>query len=251
MTQNLPIHSTNSGLTLSRIKAPKHIAIIPDGNRRWAKKRWLLPWQGHLAGIKSLKKILKTALELKIPYFTFWAGSCENLTRRSKIEINFLFKLYEKYFLKIAKDRTIHENQIKLNIFGRWKELVPPKTKETIEKAINLTKNYNKYYLTILVAYNGTDEMLGAVKNIVELSKTKAPDITPDLIKENLWTGDLPPVDLLIRTGGEPHNSTGFMMWLTCDSQFYFTETLWPDFSEKEFKEAIEEYQKKERRFGA
>ncbi len=119
--------------------------------------------------------------------------------------------------------------------------------KEAIEKSIQLTKDYNNYFLTVLVAYNGVDEMVEAVKNI---AKSRNAEITSDLIKENLWTGDLPPVDLLIRTGGEPHNSTGFMMWHTANTQFYFTKTLWPDFDKKEFKKAIEEYGERERRFG-
>jgi len=230
---------------------PKHIVIIPDGNRRWAKKRGLLPWQGHLAGVKAVEKVLKAAADIKIPYLTIWVGSFENLTKRSKIEINFLFKLYKTYFSKLAKDKRIRQNEVKINVFGRWREIAPQRAKESIEKAINLTKNYNKHFLTILVAYNGTDEMIEAIKNILNLSKTKKIEVTSDLIKENLWTKDLPPVDLLIRTGGEPHNSTGFMMWHTADSQLYFTETLWPDFEEKEFKRAIEEYSERERRFGA
>jgi len=231
---------------------PQHIAIIPDGNRRWAKNKKLLPWHGHIAGVKNLEKILKAVFDLKIPYFTFWAGSYDNLTKRPKKEADFLFKLYTKYFLKLAKDKKVHKNQIKINILGRWKELVPKKAEESIEKAIELTRDYKKHFLTVLVAYNGIDEMVEAIKKISNLkSQISNIKIDSNLIKENLWTKDLPPVDLLIRTGREPHNSTGFMMWLTCDSQFYFTKTLWPDFDEKEFKKAIEEYSQRERRFGA
>lgn len=226
---------------------PQHIAVIPDGNRRWARKRGLFPWQGHLAGVRALEKILEAVRDLKIPYFTFWAGSYDNLIKRPTRETNFLYGLYSKYFLKLAKDKRIHKDKIKINVFGRWQEVVPKKAKEAIEKSIQLTKDYNNYFLTVLVAYNGVDEVVEAMKNI---AKSKNAEITADLIKENLWTADLPPVDLLIRTGGEPHNSTGFMMWHTANTQLYFTKTLWPDFDKKEFQKAIEEYGERGRRFG-
>jgi tritrans,polycis-undecaprenyl-diphosphate synthase [geranylgeranyl-diphosphate specific] len=228
-----------------------HVAVIPDGNRRWAKKRNILPWQGHLAGVKIIGKILEEALRLKIPYFTIWAGSFDNLTKRADTEIKFLFKLYEEYFLKLAKDKKVHQNEVRVNIIGRWKEISPKGTKIAIEKLINETKNYRKNFLTVLVAYNGVDEMADAIERIANKPRANDEKITPELIKNNLWTKNLPPVDLLIRTGGEPHNSNGFMMWHTTDSQYYFTKTLWPDFSNLEFKKTIEEYRKKERRFGA
>lgn len=228
-----------------------HVAIIPDGNRRWAKKRNFFSWQGHFAGVKAIGKILEEVLKLDIPYFTIWAGSYDNLTKRSDKEIKVLFKLYEEYFLRLVKDKKIHKNEVRVNVIGRWKEISPKGVKTAIEKLIYETKKYKKNFLTILVAYNGVDEMVDVVEKIVKNNKTTNEKITIETIKNNIWTKDLPPVDLLIRTGGDPHNSNGFMMWHTTDSHYYFTKTLWPDFSKTEFKSAIEEYLKKERRFGA
>ena len=232
---------------------PTHIAIIPDGNRRWARKRGLLPWLGHQAGTKALEKILDKALQLKIPYFTFWGGSYDNLTKRSKTEVNFLFKVYTDRFRKVLKDERIHQNKVKINVLGRWREILPKATKEIIEKAIEATKNYKNFVLTFLIAYDGTDEMLDCIQQIAKKTAGNPIKITKDLIKENLWTKDLPPVDLAIRTGcqGDPHLSAGFMMWDTTYSQLHFTQTFFPDFGPKEFEKIIEDYSKRERRLGA
>lgn len=231
----------------------EHIALIPDGNRRWSKIRGFQPWVGHRAGAKALEKILDKALELKIHYFTFWGGSFDNLTKRPKVEINFLTKLYTEEFNKIAKDKRTHENQVKINIFGRWKEVLPKEAQRAIQKAIKVTQDYKRYFLTFLLAYNGTDEMRDCIQRIVNLKKKNNPfKVTDSLIYENLWTKDLPSVDLVIRTGcrDDPHMSAGFMMWLTSYSQFYFTKTLFPDFSPEEFEKIIKDFSKKERRIG-
>jgi len=232
---------------------PKHIALIPDGNRRWARKKGFLPWLGHQAGTKALEKILDKALQLKIPYFTFWGGSYDNLTKRSKTEVNFLFKVYTDRFRKVLKDERTHRNKVKINVLGRWREILPKKSQEAIEKAIEATKNYNRYFSTFLIAYDGTDEMLDCIQKIAKKTGGNPVKITKNLIKENLWTKDLPPVDLVIRTGCEsdPHLSAGFMMWDTTYSQLYFTQTLFPDFGQKEFEKIIEDYSKRERRLGA
>jgi undecaprenyl diphosphate synthase len=230
----------------------KHVVLIPDGNRRWAKRKGLLPWEGHLEGAKVLEKILKKALEMKIPYFTFWGGSYDNLTKRSKREINFLFKVYGIYFKKLLKEKRVDENEVRINVFGRWKEIFPKNLKRIVKRAIEKTKNYKNHFLTLLLAYNGTDEMLDCIKKISRIFREKEVKIDEKLLLENLWTGELPPVDLIIRTGceGDPHNSTGFMMWLTSYSQLYFTKTLFPDFTQKEFERAIKDFLKRERRFG-
>ena len=238
---------------------PKHIVIIPDGNRRWAKKRGLPPFFSHRHGAKTAEKIFRAALDLKIPYFTFWGSSLDNIVKRPAAEIDFLFKLFERYFKRSAKDKEIHSRQIKISALGRWEKLFPEKAKKAIREAIEKTKNYKNYHLTFLLAYSGVDEMTTAIQRIASILRTSdVPNIddnfrTSDvqkLVKNNLWTKDLPPVDLVIRTGGEPHNSNGFMMWDTADSQLYFTETLWPEFSVEEFKKAISTYQKTERRLG-
>ena len=233
---------------------PKHIAIIPDGNRRWAKKKGLLSFLGHNKGAEVAEEIIKEAINLKIPYFTFWGCSVNNIVKRSKIEVSFLFKIFEKQFKKISEDKAIYENKIRINVFGRWKELFPKETSIVIENAIEKTKNHNNYQLNFLLAYSGKDEMTETIKNISDLKlKNKNLEINESLIKNNLWTKNSPPVDLVIRTGeGDnlAHWSDGFMMWDAANSQFYFTKTLWPDFNKKEFKKAIDKFSFTEKRLG-
>ncbi len=228
-----------------------HIAIIPDGNRRWARKKGMARFLGHKSGAEITENILKTAFDLGVSYVTLWGASVNNITKRPKIEVNYLLNVFEKYFLKLAESPEVHKRKIKVNAFGRWEELFPIRVKKAIQKAIDATKKYKGKELTILLAYSGIDEMIMAIEKIAKL-KTKNLKLktTYKLVKENLWTKDLPPVDLVIRTGGDPHWSSGFMMWHTTDSQFYFTQTLWPDFNEKELKKAITEYAKRERRLG-
>src|SRR4030042_1634386 len=221
---------------------PRHIAVIPDGNRRWARKKGLPVWLGHRAGVKAFEKIAKTASELGIFCLTFWAGSYDNLTKRPAQEVKFLKEIYRVHFARLVKTRNIYTDKVKVNIFGFWKELLENRIKKPMEEVIEKTKDHKERILNFLIGYNGTSEMMEAIKKIVNNSKAEqAFKITPQLIKENLWTKDLPPVDLVIRTGleGDPHWSNGFMLWDPADSQFHFTETLWPDFSAEEFKKAI------------
>ncbi|OGZ33844.1 MAG: di-trans,poly-cis-decaprenylcistransferase, partial [Candidatus Portnoybacteria bacterium RBG_13_41_18] len=233
---------------------PKHVAIIPDGNRRWARKKGLLPWIGHRQGVNNFEKILETVRDLGLFCVTFWGGSYDNLTKRQGKEIRFLKEIYRAHFARLFKNTDIDKNKVRVNIYGCWRELLEERIKKPMEAVIEKTKNYNSQFLNFLIGYNGTNEMVEAISSIVKKSKEdQALKITPQLIKDNLWTCDLPPVDLVIRTGLEddPHWSNGFMMWDTADSQFYFTETLWPDFPQKEFLKAIESYTKRERRMGA
>jgi undecaprenyl diphosphate synthase len=232
---------------------PRHIAIIPDGNRRWAKKRKLAPWIGHRQGVKNFEEILAAARDMGIICLTFWAGSYDNLTKRSAVEVKFLKEIYRAHFAQLLKTKDIYTFGVKVNIFGFWKELLDNRIKKPMEEVIEKTKDHQERFLNFLIGYNGTGEMMEAIKKIVKKSKTEnALTVTPELIKENLWTHDLPAVDLVIRTGleGDPHWSNGFMMWDTADSQFYFTDTLWPDFGQKEFEIAVESFSRRERRFG-
>lgn len=237
----------------SKIKnLPQHVAIIPDGNRRWAKKRALRPWTGHQQGINAFEKVLEKALELKIPYLTFWGSSWDNLTLRPKLEVDFLIKLYQSQFEKIAQDKRIHDNKVRVNVFGHWREILPSDCQKSIKKAVEATRDYGKHFLTFLLAYDGVVEMANCVQKIVDSAKGKAVKVSEKLIKQNLWTKDLPQVDLLIRTGCEndPHLSAGFMMWDTAYSQLYFTKTFLPDFTPREFEEAILDFSQRARRFG-
>lgn len=229
-----------------------HIAIIPDGNRRWAKRRKVSLQIGYKTGRETTKRIFEKALELKIPYLTFWLASWDNITNRPKKEVNFLIKLITEELQKSIEDKKIKENKVRIRVLGRFNEVLSPKILKIIKNIIKKTQNHNLFHLTFLLAYNGTDEMLEAIKKIIKFNKKRKLRVTGELIKKFLWTGDLPPVDLVIRTGceGDPHNSAGFMMWQTAYSQYYFTQTLYPDFTTEEFEKAIRDYSKRERRYG-
>lgn len=230
-------------------KTISHVALIPDGNRRWAKKKGFLPWIGHQAGAKAFEKILNKWAEVEVPHLTFWGGSVDNLTKRPKREVDFLFKAYDDHFKRILKDKRIHENKVKINVLGLWEKILPEGTQRIIKRGIEQTKDHDRYFLTILLAYDGTSEMVACCQKIVQKKETV---VTGAVIKENLWTKDLPPVDLVIRTGckQDPHLSAGFMMWNTAYSQLCFTDTLFPDFTVEEFKGSVNNYLTRERRFG-
>ena len=238
---------------MNKENLPKHIAIIPDANRRWAKKRGLSPWKGHIAGAKRGIEQAQTALDLGIKCLSFWGGSWNNLTKRSKFEVKVLFRIYESYLRKLIKKKELHQHKIKVSVIGRWPELLPKSGIKTAKEVINLTKDYNERFLNFFIGYNGTDEMIYAIKSIVkEARQDKNLKITPKVLEKHLWSGHLPPVDLVIRTGSsdDPHNSVGFMMWHTASSQLYFTNVMYPDFTKEEFIKAIKEYQRRERRLG-
>jgi undecaprenyl diphosphate synthase len=229
---------------------PIHVAIIPDGNRRWAKKRGLDPWEGHEAGAKNLEKVLRSLFDLGVKHVTFWGSSVDNLTKRPLREKRALLDIYRRYFLKLMDSEDIHKNEVKINAIGRWEEQFPSALKKIVRDCINKTAKYKKNFLNFLLAYNGDDDMVTAMNNIIVKCKGEAKRITPRMIKDYLMTKDLPPVDLLVRTGGEPHNSAGFMMWDVANAQLYFSETLWPDFDEKKIKEAIFDFSRRGRRYG-
>ncbi|MDD5489647.1 MAG: polyprenyl diphosphate synthase [Candidatus Moranbacteria bacterium] len=229
---------------------PTHVAIIPDGNRRWAKKKGLKPWEGHDAGAKNLERVLKANLDLGVKYITFWGSSLDNLRKRPLREKKALLDIYRKYFLKLTDSEDIHKHEVRVNVIGKWEDQFPESVKKVIHKCISRTNKYQKFFLNFLLAYSGDEEMVEATNRIIEKFKGKVKRITSRMIKEHLMTKDLPPVDLLIRTGGEPHNSAGFMMWDLRNAQLYFSPVLWPDFDEKKAREAIEDYSRRARRFG-
>ncbi len=230
---------------------PVHVAVIPDGNRRWAKKKGLPSFFGHRAGVKSVELLLKNALEIGIQEVTLWGCSVDNLTKRDAKEVAFLCALFERYFKKLTKNKLIHERGIRIHVLGAWRAYFSPNLRKVIDTMCEETKKYTNHHLTFLLAYSGIEEMVGAIKDIAALAKRDAKiNIDASLVKEHLLTRQLSPVDLVIRTGGEPHFSSGFMMWDVADAQLYFTETLWPDFSREEFEKALARYDKTERRRG-
>jgi undecaprenyl diphosphate synthase len=228
---------------------PKHVAIIPDGNRRWAKEKGMKSWIGHEYGAKNTELIVRHALKLGVRCLSFWGSSLENLKKRPFQEKKALLSIYEKYFTNLVSSKDIHENKVRINFIGRWEQQFPEKLKKVLRECVEKTKNYKNYALNFFLAYNGDDEMIQAVQNIIN-SRKKGEKITANILKENLMTRDIPAVDLLIRTGGEPHLSAGFMMWDIANSQMFFSKKYYPDFKNNNFEEALEEYSKRERRLG-
>lgn len=228
---------------------PNHVVIIPDGNRRWAKERGLEPWIGHEEGAKNTELLLRRAIQLGVKCFSLWGSSLENMTKRPLPEKMALLRIYEEYFNKLLHSSDIHDNEVKINFIGKWAEQFPGSLKKVMQECVEVTKDYSKHTLNFFLAYSGDDEMIEAVKKIVD-KKIEAKDITAEVIKENLMTRDLPVVDYMIRTGGEPHLSAGFMMWDTANVQLYFSDDYYPDFGVEKLEQALEDYSKRVRRLG-
>ncbi len=229
---------------------PNHVVIIPDGNRRWAREHNIEPWKGHAAGADIIEELTKKARDIGIKYISFWGSSEENMKIRPLKERRELVKIYEKYFNKLIASDDIFDDDVRINVFGKWREQLPKNLVDIIEKGIEKTKNHTKYHLTFFLSYSGDEEMILAIEKIVKSCK-KDIKITKEIIKRNLLTKDLPAVDYLIRTGGEPHLSTGFMMWDIANAQLFFADEYFPAFGCEEFEKAIEEYTRRARRLGA
>jgi len=228
---------------------PDHVAIIPDANRRWAKERGLKPWEGHEEGAKNFEKLINHTFERGIGCLSIWGSSQDNLLKRPLDEKKALLDIYKRYFKRLLDDKKTHENEVKVNVIGRWEEQFPDSLKKVIYEVLERTKDYNKRVLNFMLAYSGTDEVIEAANRILEKYQ-KGTKITSEIFKENLMTSGIPAVDFVIRTGGEPHNSAGFMMWDTANAQLYFSETKFPDFDEKKYDEALADYAGRQRRFG-
>jgi undecaprenyl diphosphate synthase len=226
---------------------PKHIAIIPDGNRRWAKAHGLDPWKGHDEGVKRFEEISEAALLHGIDYLTFWAASEDNLKGRSKVEVSALVWLLERGLADEKALARFKKDGVRVRVLGRWREIIDkPSLNQAIEHVQSITSENTKANVTILLGYDGQSEMVAALNHLA-LTKQAVDAAT---LRAALWTADLPAVDLVIRTGGEPHWSAGFMMWHVANSQLYFTDKLWPEFTTKEFDLALEDYKGRQRRFG-
>ena len=228
---------------------PKHIAIIMDGNRRWAKQRGLDPKLGHKEGAKTLEKIVRYANKIGLGYITVYAFSTENW-KRTEDEVGALMLLLQNYLDDYSK-RADTEN-IKVKVLGDISAL-PEGMQKSINKCMERTKNNTGVTFNIALNYGGRDEIVKAVKKIseqVKEGKIDIKDVNEELISNNLYTAGEPDPDLLIRTSGELRISN-FLPWQIVYSEFVFVEKNWPDFDEKDLDEAIEIYQKRNRKFGA
>ena len=235
-------------LEIDREKMPKHIAVIMDGNGRWAKKRGMRREFGHRAGRKAVKKIVESCAELKIKNLTLYAFSTENWNR-PKLEIDFLMQLL---FLSLKDElKNLNKNNIKFETIGNLDRL-PKKIGNFLEKVKEETKENSALTLTLALSYGSRNELVEVVKEIstkVKNNIISAKKIDETVINDHLYTRHLPDVDLLIRTSGEKRISN-FLLWQIAYSELYFTKKMWPDFRKKDLYKAIVSYQNRERRFG-
>lgn len=227
---------------------PQHIAIIMDGNGRWAKKKGFLRTIGHENGVKSVRTTISECATMGIKYLTLYAFSTENWNR-PRFEVQKLMEILIKSLKKELP--TFTKNNIKLNAIGDL-TLLPKKVQETLQEVIDSTKDNTHMTLTLALSYGSRAELINAVKEIsfkVKNNLISEADIDESVINNHLYTNDLPDVDLLVRTSGEQRISN-FLLWQIAYAELYFTEVLWPDFTEEELYKAILTYQNRERRFG-
>ena len=233
-------------LNLSNL--PNHIAIIMDGNGRWAKKKGLLRNLGHQGGAKTVREIVEVCAEINVKYLTLYAFSTENWNR-PKLEVDLLMKLLISSLKKELK--TLQKNNIKLVTIGNIDSL-PTKVSVELKDVVEKTKNNSRLTLTLALSYSSREELIKTIKEIslkVKNNLISPENIDESVINNHLYTRNLPDVDLLIRTSGEQRISN-FLLWQIAYAELYFTETLWPDFNKENLFKAILNYQNRERRFG-
>jgi len=224
---------------------PKHIGIILDGNRRWAKKRGLLPWEGHKKGAEKWKDLKKWMLDLDIKERTLYCLSMQNL-ERDKQEVHYLLGVFTTVFEDLLQDPDIIREEVKINHIGRI-ELLPAKLQRIIKKAMEMTRDFKKHIVNFAMAYGGQEEIIDAVKKICK-EKIEAKKITCESFKQYLYLSSCP--DLIIRTSGEVRTSN-FLCYQAAYAEWFFPKVLWPDFTKTDLSNIIDEYLgKRERRFG-
>ena len=234
--------------SINKDNLPKHLAIIMDGNGRWAKKKGYLRALGHESGTKSVREVVETCAKLGIENLTLYAFSTENWNR-PKLEVKLLMNI----LINSLQDelKTLNDNNIRLNSIGNL-SLLPKSAQKKLQEVIETTKNNSRMVLTLALSYGSREELINVVKNISNKVKNNIisiDSIDESIINQHLYTQDLPEVDLLIRTSGE-HRISNFLLWQIAYAELYFTDILWPDFKEEDLYEAIISYQKRERRFG-
>ncbi|MBX2828079.1 MAG: isoprenyl transferase [Flavobacteriaceae bacterium] len=233
---------------IDKNRLPKHLAVIMDGNGRWAKKKGLFRSKGHENGSKAVREIVEACAKLPVPYLTLYAFSTENWNR-PKLEVETLMKLLVSSLKKEID--TLLDNDIRLNAIGSLDSL-PKKAHSELMYVMERTKDNSQMTLTLALSYGSREEITKTIKEIslkVKNNLISPSDIDETMINNHLYTRDLPDVDLLIRTSGE-HRISNFLLWQIAYAELYFTETLWPDFRKEHLFEAILNYQNRERRFG-
>ena len=229
---------------------PKHVAIIMDGNRRYAEELGLQPTDGHDMGRDKLEQVLEWCMEVDIRVLTVYAFSTENI-KRSMDEVEKLMELFDINFRKAADDERIHKNKVRIRAIGQVDKL-PPTVQEAIKYAEERTKNYDAYHFNLAVAYGGREEIIHAIKRIAEdhkSGKLDLGDIDEKKVSSYMFTKDLPDPDLVLRTSGEERISN-FLLWQMAYAELYFTDVYWPGFRKIDFLRAVRTYQSRHRRYG-
>ena len=229
---------------------PHHVAVIMDGNRRFAKEFGLTSVEGHVRGKDKLEELLDWCMELNIKVLTVYALSTENFHRETD-ELESLMKLFEDNFYRLGDDDRVHRNGIKITMIGQ-RDLLPTRVRNAIEYAESRTSRYTNYYYNIATAYGSRQEMIQAIKQIalkVKDGNLNVEDIDESMFSNFLYTADFPDPDLILRTSGEERISN-FLLWQLAYSELYFTDVYWPGFRKIDFLRAIRSYQMRKRRFG-
>jgi len=229
---------------------PNHLAVIMDGNRRYAESVGILPFEGHAMGRGTLENLSNWCRNLDIKFLTVYAFSLENFNR-DKNELESLMDLFEESFRNAADDPQIHKNKVRIRSIGH-RELLPERVVKAIEYAENKTKDYDLYNYTLAVAYGGRQEIVRSMTKIaekIEKGKLNSSDINADLISDNLYTSNLPDPDLILRTSGEERISN-FLLWQLAYSELYFADVFWPEMRKIDFLRAIRSFQQRQRRLG-
>ncbi len=221
---------------------PRHIAIILDGNRRYAKKLGIPQLKGHEKGFNKIKELLEWCIKLGVKEVTLYCFSTENF-KRDKKEVEYLFNLFRKRIEGFKKDKVIHDNKVKISIIGRL-SMFPEDMQEKMKEVMDATKDYDDYRLNLALAYGGRGEIVDAVNKIIS---SGVKEISEEAIKDNLYLKD--DVDMLIRPGGEKRLSN-FLLWQNSYSELVFIDRLWPEFTKQDLIDCIEEYKKRQRRYG-
>ena len=235
------------------MQIPNSIGIIPDGNRRFAKRLMKTPWKGHEWGNEKLKDVFQWCADAGVKVITVYALSLENLTTRPKREIDFLLNLAKKEAKGIIENRNhfVHKNKIRVKFFGRT-DLLPKDLQQLFRKAEHRTKEHSSYFINFAIAYGGRQELVEASRKIaVKIANRKLDpeDVDEGVIRQNLQTNGFPDPDLIIRTGGEKRLSN-FLLFQSAYSELAFTDTYWPALTKKELLSILKDFGSRERRFG-
>lgn len=227
---------------------PRHVVIIPDGNRRWAAAHRVPQLEGHRVGIGKLRSVVEWCREFGVKAITFWGFSLENF-RRDKEEVGGLMRLFELKFDELRSKSELHENKIRVRFFGK-RELLSRKLQQKLAEVEKETEGYSDYNLNILLAYGGRQELVDAANAAIADAKSgKIAEVSEESFGNYMYMHGLPEPDLIIRTSGEQRLS-GILPWDGEYSELYFCQKLWPDFGKEDFKAALDEFARRKRRFG-